>query len=47
MRYSMFMIEECIENEDKALTKTRNTTINLSNGGDNFFRAHIEAKKRY
>ena len=47
MRHSMFQIEECIENEDKALIYTKSTTINLSKGGDNFFLAHIEDKDRY
>ena len=43
----MFQIEECIQNEDKALKNTKNTTIVLCKGGDNFFTAHIENKKRY
>ena len=43
----MFQIEECIENVDKALSNTNNTTVILSKGGDNFFMAHIENKKRY
>ena len=47
MRHSMFQIEECIENDDKALINTKNTTINLSKGGDNFFIAHIEERERY
>jgi hypothetical protein len=47
MRHSFFQIEECIENEDLGLTKTKNTTVILSKGGDNFFTAHIENKKRY
>ena len=41
------MFEECIENEDLFLTNTKNTTVVLSKGGDNFFTAHIENKKRY
>ena len=47
MRHSMFQIEECIENEESGLTNTKNTTVVLSKGGDNFFTAHIENKKRY
>ena len=47
MRYSMFQIEEFIQNEDKALTDTKNTTVNLGKGGDNFFMVHIEDKERY
>ena len=47
MRFSMFMVEECIENEDLELTNTKNTTINLNKGGDDFFMAHIEDKERY
>jgi hypothetical protein len=47
MRHSMYMVEEYIQNEDKALIYTKNTTINLSKGGNNFFIAHIREKKRY
>ena len=43
----MFQIEECIQNDDKALKNTKNTTINLAKGGDNFFMAHIEERERY
>ena len=43
----MFQIEECIQNEDLELTSTKNTTVVLSKGGDNFFTAHIENKKQY
>ena len=41
------MIEECIENIEKALIYTKNTTIHLSKSGDCFFMAHIEENKRY
>ena len=47
MRHSMFWIEECIENDDKALTKTKNTTNALSKEGKHFFMAHIENNERY
>ena len=47
MRFSMFMVEECIENEDLKLTTTKNTTIALSKSGDDFFMAHVEDKNRY
>ena len=47
MRHSFYIVEEYIENEDKALTKTKNTTINLSKEGVNFFIAHIENNERY
>ena len=47
MRHSMFMIQEYIQNEDLGLTSSKNTTIVLSKGGDNFFKAHIEDNERY
>jgi hypothetical protein len=43
----MLMIGECIENEDKALTNIKRTTIALNKGGHNFFIAHLGDKERY
>ena len=47
MRHSMFMVEEYIQNKDKALTNSKSTTVNLNKGGDWFFLAHIQDKERY
>jgi hypothetical protein len=47
MRFSMFNVEECIQNEDLELTNTKNTTIALAKGGDSFFMAHIGDKEGY
>ena len=41
------MVEECIQNDDKALINTQCTTVVLSKGGDNFFIGHIENRERY
>ena len=51
MRNSMFQIEECLQNEDKALTKTKNTTINFGKMEITylkiFFSAHKEDRERF
>ena len=47
MRFSIFMIEEYIENEEIELKNTKNTTICLSKDGLYFFTAHLENKERY
>ena len=44
MRHSFFMIEEYIQNDDKALTNVKCTNIVLNKDGYNFFIAHIEEK---
>ena len=43
----MFMVEECIENRDKALTITKCTNTVLSKSGNDFFIAHVEDNERY
>ena len=43
----MYMIQEFIENENMELTNTKNTTILLNEGGDNFFFAHVFGKPKY
>jgi hypothetical protein len=43
----MFSIEECIENNDKALINSKNTTSIFNKEGGNFFIAHIQDKERY
>ena len=43
----MFMVAEYIHNDDLDLKNIKNTTINLSKGGDNFFMGHIDDRERY
>ena len=39
-RHSMFMVEECIENKDFALTITQNTLAGMNELGLKFFISH-------
>ena len=43
----MKMVEEYIQNEDKTLSNTQRTTVNLNKDGGWFFVAHIQDKQRY
>ena len=47
MRHSFKLVEEYFQNDDKALTNTKSTTIALDEGGANFFIAHVEDRERY
>ena len=47
MRQSFFMVAECVENEDKQLTNSKCTTVNLKDGGHLFFNVHIVDNERY
>ena len=46
-RHSFNLVEEYIENQDKALTNTKYTTFVLGKGGNSFFTAHVEGSERY
>ena len=47
MRFSMYIILECIQNNDLGLFYSKCTTNALSKGGGCFFKAHIEDNERY
>ena len=47
LRNSFKLVEEYFWNDDKQLTNSKCTTINLNKDGDNFFTIHVEDKARY